>query len=991
MCLYRYVYYSNCQHSELIRVSYCDRAKALGHPQRDDRYRREAGADSPPERPPDYTSRQPSYPSSSHHSSATNHQNMSTLAPSQVGVDVAWVDVEPAMPLPPANQIPRSAIAYSNVNIDIPLDSQSSMSMELTRNARLRGRSRVNGDAVATKHPHEKQHILQLDESDIDTVRAASGHFEAAMEAVSPQSNKSVTSPRKPIPSPWKTTQPRAPVFQTDRRKEEREKRKSLQGSASPPKSVRGTGNSVYLTKNSIETVNSDITTIGGPSSPPKLHRRQSKADLQSPVSSSAKSSPHQKATIKIQVSSTRSPRSTVQSHGSASNVQDQGRAPSVAPSAVSNHDTEYYSAHSPVSIVASRTRSRRSSLDTWHTAEDHELEPPPFSLVGADEIGQGAKVSMNQHAPESTQDKPTSQSVSHARSKTESHVAVRNPIRPAVPNLTLRIPAPKPSFKAGSAPSSQSGAPAFPTKSSSRIPRMATTHDASTQVSRLKRAQSAKDLKKFTNSTITRGSHSSEKEGVLNQVASDAVRRGPRDPRDIPLTLTPIAVPTLRHVRTLDSAGQTPIIREDAPLRKRRQPQVNPRLASYLDSIDPSAHPDHTPFTEDMSADENDESSAPSSRKTSASTVKFLNIMARDLEIDEQAKAADEISRRFGLLEHFDEIEAQEKLPTKPGETTDAVQDGEINFSQHANLAKWRRENVPMKGSPATTIANVETREPVIDNADASDEPQKEEQHSRGRSEQHKPQVRPQSASAHSLRSKASSELRATAPEFFPQLQGELQTSAEPAMTTQWLQPFFHNLPFDPFAVDNYGMPWFFYMYPVQMKQWIKSPKKYKTMPRGRKRGDASLSPKNVDHPALSNEAHPRERRKETEQNSKKDTVSPFAAQLDEIARNAATHQNSKAPSPMRRGYMTLPPRSGRPLRNVGNGLYDTFGRGHFRPVCMPIDATAPFPDPVPPSGRKEYAGYAVQHTRDGCGVTEIDRASEWAGKACNTCKPDH
>ncbi|KAL5456204.1 hypothetical protein PMIN06_004004 [Paraphaeosphaeria minitans] len=988
MCMYRYVYYSNCKHSEFIRVSYCDRAKALWHPQRDDRYRRDAGADNPPEGPPDYPSRQPSYLSPSHHSSATHHQNMSTLAPSEAGVDVAWVDVEPAMARPGANQIPRSAITYGNVNIDIPLDSQSSMSMELTQNARLRGRPRVHGNSVATKNPQEGKHVPQLDESDTDTVRAASAQFEAAKEIVSPQSDKSAHSPRKPIPSPWKTTQPRGPVFQTDRRKEEREKRKSLQGSASPTKPVRGTGNSTYLTKDAIEAVNSDITTIAGPSSPTKLHRRQSKASLQSPASSSAKSSPHQAATIKIQVSSARNPLSIVQGHGSESNLQDQGRAPSVAPSAVSNHGTEYHSAHSSVSMVPSRTRSRRSSLDTWHTAEDHEMEPPPFNLFGTDETEQSEKSAINQHGQYSTRDKASSQPVYHSRSKTESHFAAQKPIRPAVPNLTLRIPAAKPPFKGGSAPSSQSVSPASPTRSSSRIPRMASTHDASTQVTKLKRAQSAKDLKVPTGSMITQGSHGGGKEGISNKVASDDVRRGARDPREIPLPLTPTAVPTLRHVRTLDSAGRTPIIRRDAPAQTRGQPQVNSRLASYLDSIDPSAHPDHMPFTEDISTDENDGSRSPSSRKTSTSTVKAANTIARDLEA-EQEKAAFKIPRRFELLEHVDEIEAQEKLPSKPGVTIDVVQNGKIKYSQDVDLTNWRWINVAMKGSPATATANVETREPNTDDVGASDEPQKE-QHPRGRSEQYKPQLRPQSASAHSLRSKASSELRATAPEFFPQPQGDLQTQAESAVTTQWMQPFFHNLAFDPFAVDSYGMPWFFHMYPVQLKPWIKSPKKYKTMPRGRKRMDASLSPKKFDRLALRNEAHPQRGPKETDQDSK-DTLSPFAAQLDEIARNGAAHRNADGASPIRRGYMTLPPRSGRPLRNVGNGLYDTFGRGHFRPVGMPIDATAPFPDPVPPSGRKEVVGYAIEHTRNGCGVTDIDRASEWAGKACNTCEPDH
>ncbi|KAL5462525.1 hypothetical protein PMIN07_004836 [Paraphaeosphaeria minitans] len=102
-------------------------------------------------------------------------------------------------------------------------------------------------------------------------------------------------------------------------------------------------------------------------------------------------------------------------------------------------------------------------------------------------------------------------------------------------------------------------------------------------------------------------------------------------------------------------------------------------------------------PFTEDISTDENDGSRSPSSRKTSTSTVKAANTIARDLEA-EQEKAAFKIPRRFELLEHVDEIEAQEKLPSKPGVTTDVVQNGKIKYSQDVDLTNWRWINVAMK-----------------------------------------------------------------------------------------------------------------------------------------------------------------------------------------------------------------------------------------------------------------------------------------------------
>ncbi|KAJ4351859.1 uncharacterized protein N0V89_007203 [Didymosphaeria variabile] len=794
---------------------------------------------------------------------------MSTIAPSEAGFDVAWADSEPIKSLPLADQIPRTAHGFSNVNIDIPLDSQTSLSMELTHEADPCDRPRPRGRSAVAKYAQDGQNSLRPYDSDTDTVPASPNRIEAAKKIVSPQSIESTHSPRKPIPSPWKTTQPRAPVFQTDRRKEEREKRKSVQGSLSPTKSLRST----YLTKDAIEPVTSDITSAPGLPSPTKLPRHQSKASLQSPSSSPARSSPREAAMLKIQVSPARSNWSNVQGHGTASNVQDLGRAPSVTPSVTSNQGTEYHSAHSPV-----------SSRDTWHTAEDHDLEPPFLSLVSADDFEQ------DQHGQTSIRGKSTSQLNSHSRSKTESHVTGQKVIRPAVPNLTLCIPHNKqstnhkPPFKAGSASSPNSGSSVSPTKPSSRIPRVAHTFDAGTKASNLKLSQSTKSLKEAKGSSI------------INNFVNDSLQE---------------------------------------------------RLASFLDSVDPSIHPEHTPFMEeDMFIDDNGPLSEPSSRKTSISTVKAVTTAAKQV---------------FAHMDHVDELEAREK------------------------------ESVVKKGISMIEKSNVEAPEPSLEVAGPSSESRQQFLHPRRRSHQEMLQDRPTSVSAHSLRSKASSELRATAPEFFPRLKDELRASAQDAMTTQWMQPYVHNLAFDPFALDAYGMPWFFHMYPVQIKHFYKSPKKYKTMPRGRKRGDDSLSPKKLSRPALINEPLPQEGQKGTEQEPANDAVSPFASQMDEIARNTAGHQSRDTTSPMRRRFMTLPPRSGRPLRDVGNGLYDTFGRGRFRPVGMPIEATAPFPDPIPPSGRKKYVGYAIERTRDGCGVVDIDRAAEWVGKVCNTCEPDH
>ncbi|KAF2787406.1 hypothetical protein K505DRAFT_421796 [Melanomma pulvis-pyrius CBS 109.77] len=88
------------------------------------------------------------------------------------------------------------------------------------------------------------------------------------------------------------------------------------------------------------------------------------------------------------------------------------------------------------------------------------------------------------------------------------------------------------------------------------------------------------------------------------------------------------------------------------------------------------------------------------------------------------------------------------------------------------------------------------------------------------------------------------------------------------------------------------------------------------------------------------------------------------------------------------------------------GNGLYDNFspayqGRSHHAAAGVPMHATAPFPNPVPPPGPsnrligdtpKSYVGFGVQGEKEPCGVMEVDKGLEWAGgPACNKCDPDH
>jgi hypothetical protein len=161
--------------------------------------------------------------------------------------------------------------------------------------------------------------------------------------------------------------------------------------------------------------------------------------------------------------------------------------------------------------------------------------------------------------------------------------------------------------------------------------------------------------------------------------------------------------------VRTLDSAGKTPIITRDVPSWATEQPQANARIASYLNNIDPSVHPDHTPFTQDVSADENEELGEPSSRKTSTSMVKVVTTAVKDLELAGQNKAVNEKLRWLGRLDHVDELEAPKNLSEESKDTSADTQGDGIRHRQDVGLAKGRDEEVYSKGkgNSFSTIAH--------------------------------------------------------------------------------------------------------------------------------------------------------------------------------------------------------------------------------------------------------------------------------------------
>jgi hypothetical protein len=257
-------------------------------------------------------------------------------------------------------------------------------------------------------------------------------------------------------------------------------------------------------------------------------------------------------------------------------------------------------------------------------------------------------------------------------------------------------------------------------------------------------------------------------------------------------------------------------------------------------------------------------------------------------------------------------------------------------------------------------------------------------------------PHSRKQARSDHSIRSSTSSDLRPTAPEFVPHqwepgknihCAGPVPANLVALHANSWLpvvsepiNPTDNTLLFDPFSTDMYGMPFFYHMYPVPIMQpYSKSPRRGKPGPRGRKRGNSS--PQKTTHPQLVASS--------PEHGKKEDA--PFSAQLEEIARHAALRHEKKEPSPPESANHTTPTRN-RVARNAGNGLYGTIGRGRGRRAGVPIDASTPFPTPVPPSGRQGHVAYTTFNDEQPfCDVINIERAMEWGGGMCNNCDAAH
>lgn len=222
------------------------------------------------------------------------------------------------------------------------------------------------------------------------------------------------------------------------------------------------------------------------------------------------------------------------------------------------------------------------------------------------------------------------------------------------------------------------------------------------------------------------------------------------------------------------------------------------------------------------------------------------------------------------------------------------------------------------------------------------------------------------------------------------------------------------------------YGIPWFFYMYPVPVpvatKGRSKSPKKFQPKkqhsnqvgynvaqsiwntgrPGGIHAPTAQAKPTPMAMPVANVGRYNTTSDGQSFSGKTRDVTSlnpSFSAQLDEVntlqtntsiqhmphgdltaVRNVSYHdtisrmQNSVPDARLRRQYAT------------DNGLY-----GHHRAIGVPLNATAPFPIPTAPVGPKNENFICHTMGPKACGITRVLKGMEIGGILCNTCDPDH
>ncbi|KAF1846263.1 uncharacterized protein K460DRAFT_406479 [Cucurbitaria berberidis CBS 394.84] len=1060
MCKYIYAYSSTCQHGELTRVTYCNKATALGLPKHDSHSPNGAGVDNTPGAQPGPSSSHPPTSSANNSSSSSPHtqqqhySNMSTISPSKAGTPLAWsitATERNEQVSPQAAFVPRSAIndnyrhqasgsananseldtqGYRNIDMDIPLDTQSSLSMGFTHDGKVTelvarfesyagcsdasevspiGHARIHGDS--NRSPTQ---------SDTDTVRQPPKEhvqFETDNHTIG-HTAQGQQSPRKPIPSQW-FPKSNAPNLATAQRAKERSHKKgSHSGSPVEVRTLRGTRSSVdlgkrhnaegatFLTKEALAAVDSNITSPTSPCSPNRLHRSPSKPSWQSPNASPLRSSLRQQSTVTNKVSPTRP---TYLNAETALNAHSRA-ASSVATSTGGNsfHTAEDSPVRSPVG----------SELSFWSAEEIIEDMDIPYHNLTADS--------------ETVQTGQGSSNVSTLKGKSTGKTSSIKP------KLALTIP---PSGSSSSTDHDSVVALTSATSKSetivspwsltspiqtSRIPRVATKSQigrpsGATRSSTLKKAQSAKCL-------IAKAKSQQEQTSALPQIS----RADPSTVQSLLHTYTinsPDSTTLFSHISAVDKVAHAC----DAPAHAELSPALAPRHTS--DKL--TLNSNETALA-DSATSVDDCISGRTSSATSA-TVKASPALEDPVLIDSAVIYSRKKSDAFGTM-----LEWSINVLSFIFMMAHTLDLGTVHVHDiHDDAA-----------SVASSYAGIAHNDLAV----------------RGRTDRYAPSARRQVESETSMQSSLGSDLRATAPAFVPQATQQTYPASSRTEETTLLRPDQEGLFPDLSSLDQHGVPWFYYMYPIHFayEQGFRngrsrSPKKFKP----RKQRESISSPTATQHvfqnantsvagfkpaatplsevlqrqpsavlmplppvpshelqePVKQENSHPGLTAEQKVANipCTNESSIPFSTQIDLITQQAAlrndtdnktqrfanmdltTIRNVGLPLGPRNmctpSYYAFPRRNPRQgYRHTGNGLYG--GRGA---AGVPMHATAPFPDPVPPPSRplqnqqqvlggssNNYMGYSIG--TEACGRVDIDIAVErGGGDACNTCEPDH
>ncbi|CAI6334426.1 unnamed protein product [Periconia digitata] len=574
MCRYRYTYYSRCRHAEVYKVSYCDRAIELGLPQRDSHYSRDINLNATSAGPSAYSSP----PAASTHSNS-QHFIMSTLTPVKVGNTLDLVAMPQNGHPDQAAHHPRSihpnmehdamqsfalvdTSSYNNVNIAIPLDSPSSLSMELTNDGKVtelvaRFETYTEGEhsEASPATPGNRSRSSSLDINCSDNDKPDTCRLTPVPEVESPTGILSspdveMRKQRKPLPSEWtqtaqqaQTTPPTrrgAPLLQTELRSSKRDKRRST-NSSSPPKSLRGGRGCADLGKpNSFLTKEKSkpmSTSSSAPSTPGvRIPRSGVGSSASLPQSPSRGRLEH---SILFPGSSTKV--ASGSGHCQSSSIQ-------------SSVDAEFYSAkESPVSRASSRSFTSCTLGSPFEENEENDDAIPHLDLAKADEMVQ----IIEQDGPNKSR----------------------------FPKLSLTIPSGAHHHSAqavGSASTLSSGSP-----TRSRIPRIHPKRSAAQSSPKTHSILRTKSMPKLAAGKQPNDSN------------EPALSPKDKESKDMPQSKTPVAS---RRVKTVDSTGATPIITRESLANKEPKPDAHTLVHSYLKQL-----PDQTtsPDTESVSSTE--------------------------------------------------------------------------------------------------------------------------------------------------------------------------------------------------------------------------------------------------------------------------------------------------------------------------------------------------------------------------------------------------